>query len=129
MVTKKITIPIYEQEVEISYCRLEEFNEYLKKGFKLKAPFDGTTKAAVLEVVANGKRRLFLFFNHDQLKGSDTLYQIGLISHEMVHLTDYIMDFAGIKNDIDNNEPRAYLSGFLAKRVFSELQILMHQYE
>lgn len=39
------------------------------------------------------------------------------ICHEVVHIKNRIYHHAGTSNDVDNDEPEAYLSGWLAEQI------------
>lgn len=41
----------------------------------------------------------------------------GVVAHECFHMTGMIMDTVGVKYDIDNDEPFAYLNGFMVEQV------------
>jgi hypothetical protein len=40
-----------------------------------------------------------------------------LIAHEVVHLVNFIFKRIGVKLDIDNDEPQAYLTGWLFSQI------------
>lgn len=42
---------------------------------------------------------------------------LNTICHEVVHIKNRINDHAGIEHDPDNDEPEAYLSGWIAEQI------------
>lgn len=43
--------------------------------------------------------------------------QEGIIAHEVVHLVNYIFKDRGVELDVDNDEPQAYLTGWLYNKI------------
>lgn len=62
----------------------------------------------------------------DKIEGEETAIYIFLhkledhsvIAHEIVHAASYTFEHAGIKMDVENDEPFAYLVGWLTKKVY-----------
>lgn len=48
---------------------------------------------------------------------ADYQVDINTICHEVVHIKNKINDHAGIQHDPDNDEPEAYLSGWIAEQI------------
>lgn len=44
---------------------------------------------------------------------------IGVIAHEAFHLTCHVFDERGIKPDLDNDEPQAYLLEWVVDRIYN----------
>ncbi len=44
-------------------------------------------------------------------------FDVGTIAHEVVHIKNLVYKHAGIKHDGENDEPEAYLSGWLADEI------------
>ncbi len=45
-------------------------------------------------------------------------YSVGLITHEVTHIKNMVYKHAGIKHDPNNDEPEAYLSGWIADEIY-----------
>ena len=41
----------------------------------------------------------------------------GLISHEIVHLVNYIFKYRGVYADLENDEPQAYLTQLITSKI------------
>jgi len=48
----------------------------------------------------------------------------GVVAHEATHITSYIAGARGFVADFDNDEPIAYLVGWVADRVWDYLQLI-----
>jgi hypothetical protein len=46
-----------------------------------------------------------------------------MINHEIVHLVNRIFKDTGIRPDLDNDEPQAYLTGWFTKKIFSVVRL------
>lgn len=46
---------------------------------------------------------------------------INTICHESVHMAGIICDYVGIRADWNNDEPLAYLTGYIADKIYSAL--------
>lgn len=45
-------------------------------------------------------------------------FNIGVLAHECFHLTNFIFEGRCIKPDLENDEPQAYLLGFLMNKAY-----------
>lgn len=50
----------------------------------------------------------------------DDLHEI--VAHEIVHAVNILFDKKGIKHDINNDEPQAYLTGYLTKLIYKAIE-------
>ena len=117
-----IQVPIYNQDFCIFYGNATEYLDYIRVEFGYRDLVTGRTQARTLELKTLGKRHLVLFLNSEHITEIDPKC-FSIISHELIHLTGSVMDFAGIKHDINNDEAWAYLSGFLSHKIFDFLKI------
>lgn len=62
-----------------------------------------------------GKRAFFMILNFD--RKSDKITH-GAITHESTHISHMIAQIVGITPDFENDEPIAYLSGWITDRVY-----------
>jgi len=53
---------------------------------------------------------IFIFFDKSQFKPE-------IVAHEVVHVVNIMYEFLGIKHDPHNDEPQAYLSGWLVGEI------------
>lgn len=51
----------------------------------------------------------------------ETAYWYSVLSHEIFHATDFVMDMIGSRLSEDTKEPYAYYNGFLHKQTYNQL--------
>jgi len=118
--TKQIVVPIYEAYVTfiysnsydaiVKYATIDGLNHldiaYLKnkdyEGYHLPLIDKDNVKEYYLIVKKNG----------------DKYQEVDTIAHEISHLVVEILHDAGVKFSIRNDEPYAYLTGYLTKEFF-----------
>lgn len=105
MITKKIKIPIYFGKLIIIKAKdltslNKEFNTDIDNSF------DAVT---FKKLKKSGSIQYIVAFNH-KVHGS-------IISHEVCHLVNMIFKHNYISLDIDNDEPQAYLHGWLFDKI------------
>jgi hypothetical protein len=66
--------------------------------------------AAAMTYVDN-KGVLCMVFQEDELS-------VNVVFHEIIHAVNYLCITRGIAHDIENDEPQAYLAGYLGERLF-----------
>ena len=106
MKQKLIEIPIYQCKLTII---LDEDLSYVEKKYKTKSLCD---YGAVTMRVPNKFSEYIMAFEYSE--GS-------IIAHEIVHLKNYIYQDKGIELDRFNDEPEAYLTGWLFNQIDSFL--------
>jgi hypothetical protein len=99
---KTIDIPIYQCKLTII---LDKDLSYISKKYKT---IDLSNYGAVTMRVPNKHSEYIVAFEYSD--GS-------IIAHEVIHLVNYIFKDRGIKLDIKNDEPQAYLTGWLFKEI------------
>lgn len=101
MKKKVITIPIYHNQLVVIKC--DDLQEVAKK-YNLG---DVSSYGAFVFKLTNkdGRKRYVAAFDKD--------YTGSLIAHECVHLVNEIYIDRGIQLDRQNDEPQAYLTGWL----------------
>jgi hypothetical protein len=102
MKMKIIKIPIYQCKLTII---LDKDLSYIQKKYKTK---DLSDYGAVTMRVPNKFSEYIIAFEYNE--GS-------IISHEIVHLKNYIYQDCSIELDRYNDEPEAYLTGWLFKQI------------
>ena len=105
MKRKKITIYPYYQILEIIVCK--NFTKNLDKN---KLTYDKSLPVNSWES--------FVAFEYDKIwifLRSKT--DAGVIAHEAVHITNYVFKHANITLDINNDEPYAYLLGWIVEEI------------
>lgn len=75
----------------------------------------GELFAHALYVGYKGYQSFVTVFNFDN---ENMHINHGLITHEVIHCLSYILDSRGIKADLNNDEPVAYLSEWLTNRIY-----------
>lgn len=43
---------------------------------------------------------------------------VNTIAHEAIHIKNAVMKHSGIKHDFDNDEPEAYLTGWISEQIY-----------
>jgi len=104
MRTKKIVVPIYEYSITLIYT------EYMDK---LGTKFNITDIDNCRAIVFKRNNRLYVAFGPE--------HRMADIAHEVVHLISNIYLYYGIKHDLINDEPTAYLTGYLFNEIFKFL--------
>jgi len=105
MKVSTIKIPIYHGELTMILCeKWKEVNE--KYSMEISDSFDGVVFTPEKE---DGYSEYVVAFNRPP-KGF-------VIAHECVHLVNHIFSDRGIRPDIFNDEPQAYLTGFFFQEI------------
>lgn len=104
MRSKKIKIPIYQGTLIII-----ETDDLSEVSNKYNTP-DLSKYGAVTLKDENEYRHYIVAFESDSFSNS-------LIAHEVVHLINYIFLDCGVELDRVNDEPQAYLTGWLFKKI------------
>jgi len=113
--TKDLALTPYSREVKLVFT--DDLNEarlsfgitpYSKKNWN-------TYYAGIAYVDYGGRKRdkftLYLFINMP--KQLTLGYMLDTLAHEISHIVDYTFQDAGIDTDYNNNEPHAYLTGYI----------------
>lgn len=128
MLSRKVHIPIYDQDIEVFYGSVEQYRNYISQKHNHLIQANSYTEGSTTELVVPGYRNLYVWFNSSHVKKEDTQKIVKIISHELVHVTDKVLHYADIKDDRKNNEARAYLTGFLAEQIYVELLSLIDNF-
>lgn len=102
MKIKTINIPIYQCKLTLI---LDKDLSYIVKKYNT---IDLSDYGAVTMRVPNKHSEYIIAFEYTE--GS-------IIAHELVHLINYIFEDKHISLDIKNDEPQAYLTGWLFKQI------------
>lgn len=95
----RVKVPIYNRHVYISFDRekvSKKFNVDISEGFA------GIT--IKLDPI------IIVFIDED-------LYCQNFLTHESIHAAGFVLEMAGIDIDIENDEPLAYLAGWIAEEI------------
>lgn len=110
---KRIKDPIYGTVIWCVWnCNNEEFGNWIKKRYKHDIPqklFSGYT----LEVGDGYCSEFIIYYQTAEW----TFDFIGTLHHELVHLTQYIMEYVGIEFNRETTEAYAYFSSYLLKQI------------
>lgn len=112
MFVRTVEIPVYY--IDLILVIHEDFNVVDKK-FKLKlketyAPDDPDECDAITHQHPENKNEIYMLMTPD-------LLEIDSFNHELVHVMSYICSARGITLDYDNDEPIAYLQGYISKKL------------
>jgi len=105
-----IELPIYN--LDIVFIIQDNWESCIKK-FKLDLDSSYLEAHAVTTVHKEYKEKheIFLLLKPKYL-------DYNTLCHELMHLVMYICDLKGIRPEQDNDEPLAYLQGYLAEELF-----------
>ncbi len=106
---KTIKIPIYGGQLTMV---LADDLSYVEKMFK--TPSLENFGAVTLKKDSEYKEYLVAFTDKDHLSN---------IAHEIVHLKNYIFKDCAIALDYENDEPEAYLTGWLFDQMYNFLHL------
>lgn len=108
MIKTKYKIPLYGGKFIV--IKTNDMQSVLEKyGFKIDASKYG---AFTFERYKNDYFRVIVIFDS---------CDIPLIAHEAVHVVNAIFNHAGIKPDVINDEPQAYLTQWVVKKIYKAL--------
>lgn len=112
----EINIPIYYDKLVVVYC-----SKGLKKAFK-KYKLQGNHKLVDALVfrkhTKSARTKYYALF---------TSLNKAVIAHETVHLVNHIFEDRYIELDSNNDEPQAYLTGWIFYNVYKALKQLKHE--
>ena len=97
MIKKTINIPIYQCKLTII---LDKDLSYVTKKYKT---IDLSNYGAVTMRIPDKHSEYIIAFEYNE--GS-------IIAHEVTHLVNYIFKDRGVELDVNNDEPKAYLTGW-----------------
>ena len=102
MIKKTINIPIYQCKLTII---LDKDLSYVTKKYKT---IDLSNYGAVTMRIPDKHSEYIIAFEYSE--GS-------IIAHEVTHLVNYVFKDRGVELDLNNDEPQAYLTGWLFKEI------------
>lgn len=112
MISKKIKIPIYEGllYIQISNNRSEEC---LKLGITIPEEYNNNLGLAI----SSDETFIYVISITE-----DAVNMHDIIAHECLHICNDIFKHRYIKPDLDNDEPQAYLLGWLVNQVYRYIE-------
>jgi len=122
---KRIYIPVYGDRLELFYGSGEEFIDILKSKFKCTVDnFDAYTQgySCFLEK-QTGKYTdilMLIFIREDMMPGA--MHYVHTVHHESIHVAWNILERVGVKVDEANHEALTYLEGYIASKVYDQIE-------
>ena len=112
MLYKRVTMPIYNQVLNIAICddAEKEIEEVNKKFYTNLDKFEFSGYAH-----REGKHYLILLNKKELI---DEPFTISTIAHEAFHITSFVMKRVGIHPDVNNDEAQAYLLSWIVEQVY-----------
>jgi hypothetical protein len=113
MIATSLVIPIYITRLHIAFSE-----DVIKDKDALNKRFPDVIheKSDFCAITDSRSNHLIVVFNMNYIKDETTL--IETIAHESLHLTSFLFIRKGIKPDVDNDEPQAYLLGWLVGEIY-----------
>lgn len=116
MIHKSISVPLYHQKLQIIICddveiEIDEINKKYPshiENFEFSGYAEGSGK---FNLIVLNKKYLI-----------DEIFAVSTIAHEALHVSHFIMKRVGIKPDVDNDEPQAYLLSWIIEQVYNEFK-------
>ena len=102
-----LKVPLYYQKICI--IQTDDFK-------RIEKEFDLTSTEGYNAFTFKKNNIIFAVFLESETTPS-------IVSHECVHICDYVFDSCFIKPDLENNEPYAYLMGWIVGEIHKLLTI------
>lgn len=113
MIATSLSIPIYSSRLHIAFSEnVLKDKEALNKRF----PDTITEESSFCAMTDSRENHILVIFDMKNIKDELTLIEV--IAHEALHVTSYLFIRKGIKPDVNNDEPQAYLLGWVAGEIF-----------
>lgn len=118
--TKKIEIPIYNQELCLAFSPKPEAEHFIKKYPELTNVFhnDDIIYGCAIKGYKKDRKRFYILLAESPI---DKITP-GIISHECFHMSSLILRDTGYIQDYQNEEPQAYLLQHITEEVFKFLR-------
>lgn len=124
---KVIPIPIYRMDLRVFIGSLEEFKSFMEDKSKKNHVYDyivndvgenlNKLKSYEASTFWNRQARILIVYLPSL---STRPHSLNNIVHELSHATFHILDDVDIRIDANNDEPFAYLQGWLMQEVFEK---------
>jgi hypothetical protein len=101
----KLVVPLYEVVINISFSP-----GAIENKFKIKDVCNSRCAETAVIVNDDGYRQIYLVF-------TDDYFAQNTLTHECVHAAWRVLEMVGIEVDVDNQEPLAYVAGWIAEKV------------
>lgn len=111
MIKKVIKIPIYYGDLIIYQVNKDE-ESFIPKDYQLDN--SNAYSAYCKFKLVNGYNKCIIVFK-------EVSHEI--IAHEALHITNGILKHAGVFSDFDNDEPQAYLLGWVVKQIYNTVKL------
>lgn len=105
----KIKIDLYGRVVYWGYCSIQEFIDKYKLS---KYLYEDYSLANGLSFMIDGYSYIFIDKDCD-------IFEV--VPHESLHSAMDIMEFVSIKLDYSNQEPLAYLAGYISGKILNKI--------
>lgn len=111
MKKKKLEIPLYHSDLII--CQADDLKEFEEK-YELE-DLNGFSAVVFERITKKGYLKHYMCFNKNVTPS--------VIAHEAFHVTSLVFQSAGIIPDADNDEPQAYLLGWIVEKCHKFLKV------
>jgi hypothetical protein len=113
MIATSIPIPIYSSRLHIAFSEdVLKDKDALNKRF----PETITEESNFCAVTDSRGNHIVAIFDMKNIKDEIVLAEV--IAHEALHVTSYLFIRKGIKPDVNNDEPQAYLLGWVVGEIY-----------
>ena len=110
IINRKFKIPIYYGDLII--YQVENSTDIIPKDYLLENS-EGYSAYCKFKLV-NGYNKCIIIFK-------EVSHEI--IAHEALHITNGILLHAGVSADFNNDEPQAYLLGWVVKQIYNTVKL------
>ena len=110
MISKKVRIPLYGGSLFVMIA-----DDYEKEKNELHKDWQPERNDFMGHSEGNGNTYVVIL-NKKYIRNEIDL--VSIIAHEADHITSFIFKRVGIKLDLDNDEPHAYLLGYLVEQIY-----------
>lgn len=115
---KKYNIDVYDKKFNVCFCE-EELRKFYKKN---KYEYNEEELCKGFTLYQHEKEVYLIYLNLERHKSEKDI--INTVAHESYHLADTILEAKGIQYKYaSGNESYAYLTGFIAEKIYDYLEI------
>ena len=110
---KVFIVPIYGAKVTVIYAKNKAYYKKVKKKHNLNDEADLADAFVYRLTTKKNVINYYIVFRVGSLEN---------IAHEVTHLVNFIFEDRGVELDFKNDEPQAYLTGYLFDKVYKALK-------
>lgn len=111
---------VYHAQFYVYRCPYETFVAECRRRWKLEQSSTAPSGKALAHICPNGARLYILWL--PPWNRARSVYHIGIVAHEVTHLTMYVLLTRGVNADSENHEPYCYYLEWLLAETLKRLR-------